>query len=70
MNTHVDGKIEIAENSSCTSHCSGQCTPACSGGGHCVANVSVARRPTRQDMLQWIQGTKTTREAGGSKLDD
>lgn len=38
----------------CTSHCVGQCVPACTGGGHCVANVSTSRRPTRKDMLKWL----------------
>lgn len=41
--------------SSCTSHCEGQCTPACTDGGHCVANISTSKRPTRQDMLEWLK---------------
>jgi hypothetical protein len=30
--------------------------PACSGQGHCQDNVSpmFARRPTRQDTLEWL----------------
>lgn len=44
-----------SEASNCTSHCNGQCTPACSGQGHCVANNKTsARRPTRDDMLSLL----------------
>lgn len=41
--------------SSCTSHCRGQCVPACTGGGHCVPNIcsSLSQRPSRADMLAW-----------------
>ena len=45
------------EASGCTSHCEGQCTPACTSGGHCVANISTAKRPTRQHMLDWLYRT-------------
>lgn len=40
-------------DSACTSHCKSQCVPACSGGGHCAANIEMVnrRRPSRQDMV-------------------
>lgn len=42
--------------SSCTSHCAGQSGPACTGGAHCVPNVSLRslRRPTRSDLLELL----------------
>lgn len=46
----------LTATSSCTPHCEGQCQPACTGQGHCVANIgtqAMNRRPSRQDMLDW-----------------
>lgn len=50
---YVFGSQDMDSGSSCTSHCKGQCVPACSGGGHCVANIEMVnrRRPSRQDMV-------------------
>lgn len=42
---------------SCTPHPGQSCSPACRGGGHCVPNVTSARRPTRQDMIDWLEST-------------
>ena len=43
-------------DSSCTPHPGGPDNePACTPGGHCVDNVSISRRPTRQDMLEWLK---------------
>lgn len=40
--------------SSCTPHPGESCQPACTGGGHCVANISYSKRPTRLDMVEWL----------------
>ena len=56
MKTETNSQIiGLQLASGCRSHCEGQCTPACTGGAHCVDNISsrFLRRPSRQDMLAW-----------------
>lgn len=54
MNTSTIHASQISELT-CTPHGPGSCVPACSGGGHCVANMSqlLSRRPSRADMLAY-----------------
>lgn len=56
-------KDRAAGVSGCTSHCVGQCTPACTGQGHCIPNITALtrQRPGRADMLAW----STARELAG-----
>ena len=47
--------LTLEYDPSCTGHPTDPGTPACTGGGHCVDNISISRRPTRRDMLDWLK---------------